>query len=109
MDEKLSEYAVRFDTHNVNWVKDATQRRFFLAAQESYANDRFRAFGHLFLNEVYRMLGTKDTRSGQEVGWVKNFPCGDEEVRFNVIEKPNDEVWVDFNVHGYILDLFDKR
>ena len=90
----------------------------FLKAEQNYANDRLRARGYLFLNEVYERLGIKQTKAGQIVGWVYDTkePIGDNYVDFGIyntnIEKTRDFVngyenviLLDFNVDGNILDL----
>jgi hypothetical protein len=105
---KRSKYARVFDRHNINWVEDHTQRIIFFTAQERFANDVFRTDGYLFLNDAYDMLGMKRTRVGQEVGWLKGYPKGDAEIRFSHVEQPNGKIWIDFNVHGPILELFDR-
>ena len=87
----------------------------FLRTEQQYANDRLRAVGHLFLNEVYDRLDIPKTKAGQIVGWVydpKN-PKGDNFVDFGMCEmlRQTDDgerepvILLDFNVDGNILDL----
>ena len=77
------------------------------------ANDIFHAKGHLFLNEVYDMLGYEDTPVGAVVGWVKGK--GDDYIDFGLNDKTNKDVrrfvngkdniiLLDFNVSGVIWD-----
>jgi hypothetical protein len=81
----------------------------FLKYQERYANDILRVRGHLFLNEVYDMLGLAKTVTGQVVGWINSE---DKWVDFGIYSKDNSEfinggraeVLLDFNVDGNILD-----
>lgn len=107
MDE-LSSYAQIFDRHNPNWTADHAHRNIFLTVQQQYANTQFHTNGYLFLSDVYKTLGFKETQASRVVGWIKGHPDGDEDVRFNVVELPNGETWVDFNVSGYILDKFEN-
>ena len=91
----------------------------FLKSEQNYANDRLKARGYLFLNEVYERLGIPPTKAGQIVGWVydPNNPNhnGDNYVDFGLYnihkEKTRDFVngyeeviLLDFNVDGPILD-----
>ena len=112
-----SEYARIFDETNTNWEKDSEYNRFFLTAQQSYANDLLRARGHLFLNEVYDMLGFPRTKAGQVVGWLYNpdNPTGDNYVDFGMFDINNEKacdfvngyeraIVLDFNVDGNIYD-----
>ena len=89
----------------------------FLRAQQQYANDLLVARGHLFLNEVYDMLGIERTKAGQVVGWIydpKN-PNGDNYIDFGIydVNKAKNRDFVngyepvillDFNVDGNIWD-----
>lgn len=113
-----SDYARFFDEGSPNWEKDPEYNLMFLKAEQNYANDRLRARGYLFLNEVYERLGIKQTKAGQIVGWVYDTkePIGDNYVDFGIyntnIEKTRDFVngyenviLLDFNVDGNILDL----
>ena len=113
-----SEYAKVFDKNSVCWEKDPEYNLMFLRAQQAYANDLLRANGHLFLNEVYDMLGLPRTKAGQIVGWVynKNNPIGDNFVDFGIYETWRPEncefvngyestILLDFNVDGNVLDL----
>lgn len=65
--------AVFFDESNPNWERDPKLSMYFLRAQQNYANDIFRAKDHIFLNDVYRMLGLPDTPEGAILGWVKGL------------------------------------
>lgn len=81
----------------------------FLKYSERYANDILRERGHLFLNEVYEMLGLPRTVAGQFVGWIYSEDKG---VSFGIYSKDNAdfingcraEVLLDFNVDGIIVD-----
>lgn len=110
-----SPYAVVFDQLNPNWKRTQEYNPIFLSAQQNYANDLLRSRGHVFLNEVYGMLGFPHTKAGQIVGWVCDDPQGDNYVDFGIFR--NDEfngkrfvagetpgIWLDFNVDGNILD-----
>lgn len=52
------------------WEKDPELNLMFLRAEQNWANDRLRARGFLFLNEVYERLDIDPTMAGQHAGWV---------------------------------------
>lgn len=114
----ISSYAVIYDDGCTGWTKDPELNKFFLKSQERYATDRLKAKGHLFLNEVYDMLGVPRTKAGQIVGWIydEKHPNGDNFVDFGMLdihdERKRDfingyerNILLDFNVDGPIVDL----
>ena len=115
-----SDYAKFFDSSSNAWEENAEYNLMFLKAEQNYANDRLKARGYLFLNEVYERLGIPPTKAGQIVGWVYDPDNpnhnGDNYVDFGLYnihkEKTRDFVngyeeviLLDFNVDGPILDL----
>lgn len=106
---KYSPYAKIFDESHPDWRKDAEQNRYYLQALQAQATDKLRSQGHLFLNEVYDMLGFKRTKAGSAVGWIYDprHPIGDDFVDFGIFEVQRPAA-VDF-VNGYersfILDF----
>jgi hypothetical protein len=111
-------YARIFDEHNsTSWSKEPHYNAMFLRAQQNYANDRLRATGYLFLNDVYEMLGMNRSPEGQLVGWVLDGGNSDNYVDFGVFDKHNMyeamqfvngnelSIVLDFNVDGVIYDL----
>lgn len=127
--DSLSDYSFFFEESNPYWEKDGNYNRMFLLAQQQYANDKLRAYGYLYLNDVLDTLGIPRTKAGQIVGWVynPNNPNGDNYVDFGIYEgyRRDEESFVkdtamrerfgkevyervvllDFNVDGNILDL----
>ena len=127
--DSLSDYSFFFEESNPYWEKDGNYNRMFLLAQQQYANDKLRANGYLYLNDVLDTLGIPRTKAGQIVGWVynPNNPNGDNYVDFGIYEtyRRDEESFVkdmamrerfgkevyervvllDFNVDGNILDL----
>ena len=66
-------YARYFDENNQNWDRSSPiANRTFVQVQQDYANDKLTANGHLFLNEVYDLLGLSRTPEGSQVGWIKH-------------------------------------
>lgn len=113
-----SNYARFYDDGCKGWTKDPELNLVFLKQMQQYANDRLRARGHLFLNEVYDMLGIPHSSAGQIVGWIydEDNPNGDNYVDFGIYdtykEKSRDFVngyerviLLDFNVDGIIYNL----
>lgn len=113
-----SDYARFFDEGCAAWEKDSEYNLMFLRSQQEYANQLLRSRGHLYLNEVYDMLGIPRTKAGQIVGWVYDpkSKTGDNFVSFGIYdvtrEKNRDfvngyerSILLDFNVDGNILDL----
>lgn len=106
-------YTFCFDETADGWVRDAERNKFFLMRQQEYANEKLRAKGHIFLNEVLDMVGIQRCRAGQHVGWMLDGN-GDGYVDFgitdinveanrnfmNCLEK---SVWLNFNVDGDII------
>lgn len=108
-----SPYARFFDASCNDWSKNADYNLTFLKAQEQYANDLLTTRGHIFLNEVYDMIGIPRTPEGAVVGWVKGN--GDDYVDFNIYDGYSDAarrfvngyenvILLDFNVDGVIWD-----
>ena len=87
---------------------------FFLKAQQTNANVQLTVRGHVFLNEVYDMLGLPRTAAGAIVGWVRGN--GDDVIDFGIWDN-NDinsdfvngynrsKILLDFNVDGVIYDI----
>lgn len=110
-----SEYARFYDESCREWDPDPEYNLTFLRIQQDLANKYLQANGHLFLNEVYDMLGIKRTKAGQYVGWVWNGD-GDNFVDFGIYETKRERnrafvngyepvILLDFNVDGVITDL----
>lgn len=108
--------AAPFDNHNWKWLRD----------NQNWANDMLHSRGHLFLNEVYSMIGLSHTSAGAIVGWVwdpanenhkgdnwVDFGCWDENGHrndfFRGMNGREGAILLDFNVDGPIWDLIDKR
>lgn len=115
-----SPYARFYDDGCKGWTKDSAANLTFLLQTQNWANDLLRTRGHLFLNEVYDMLGMYRTKAGQHVGWVynKDGSGGDNFVDFGIydVHKPKNRDFVngiervillDFNVDGDILSKLD--
>jgi hypothetical protein len=113
-----SDYARFFDDGCTGWDKDSEYNLMFLKSQQAHANDILRTRGHLFLNEVYDMLGIPRSKAGNIVGWVydEKNPNGDNFVDFGIYdlydEKKRDfvngyerSILLDFNVDGDIWSL----
>ena len=115
---EYSTYARFFDNGCPGWSKDPEFNLMYLRRQQDYANELLKAKGHLYLNEVYDILGLPRSKAGQIVGWVydEKNPVGDNFVDFGIYEqnRPKNRDFVngyertillDFNVDGNILDL----
>lgn len=108
-----SVYARFFDESSAQWNHSAEHNLIFLKCQQNFANDLLRARGHLFLNEVYDMLGIPRSGAGAIVGW--RIGLGDDFVDFGIFEYGKHKVrdfvngyepaiLLDFNVDGIIYD-----
>lgn len=113
----FSDYARVYDDGCTGWTKDPEQNLMFLKLQQSYANEKLKKDGYLFLNDVYAMLGFNKTGFGQVVGWIYDEDCpnGDNFVDFGIYNINNPKardfvngyersIVLDFNVDGIIYD-----
>lgn len=112
--DNLSGYARFFDELCESWKPQPEFNLIFLRAQQNWANDILQARGHLFLNEVYDMLGIPRTKAGAVVGWTISN-SGDNYVDFGLFDGDNPAardfvngregaILLDFNVDGVIYD-----
>lgn len=103
-------------TGSSQWSPNAEYNATNLVLKNSWANERLKAQGFLFLNDVYDELGFPRTKAGQIVGWLWNG-AGDNYVSFGksvdaIINKmpgylayrDGSPILLDFNVDGPILD-----
>lgn len=106
-----SPYAVCFDEQSAYWQKSPEMNRVFLQLMQHQANERLKAYGHVFLNEVYESIGLPKTPAGQIVGWIRFSDKGDNYVDFCMYDAVNAKipydrsVWLDFNVDGPVFEL----
>ena len=107
-------YARFFDDQSQYWSREQMYNQFFLNSHQNYFNDRLKAKGHVFLNEVFDALGIPRCKEGAVVGWLYNGD-GDNFIDFGMHShdyKPsrmftNGEersILLDFNVDGVIYD-----
>jgi Family of unknown function (DUF6353) len=114
-----SVYARFFDSNSTSWSRDHDHNFFFLQCQQNYANDLLRSRGHVFLNEVYDMLGIPRSKPGSVVGWILskngetdnyiNFGVfnGHREVVRDFVNGYEGAILLDFNVDGVIYDKLE--
>ena len=113
---RRSMYARFFDAGSEHWANNAELNKLFLLAQQNYANNLLIARGHLFLNEVYDMLGLDRSCPGAVVGWVVGKE-GDNYVDFGIFDVMSNglvngyepRILLDFNVDGVIYDKIGKE
>jgi len=116
-------YNFIFDDRYLTYKPYTTDNMLFLRSQQNTANDMLFTRGHVFLNEVFDLLGMPRTDYGQCVGWVNNRE-GDSYIGYidfgiydpNANPRLGNEMiegnksWtsgigLNFNVDGPILDL----
>lgn len=100
-----SDTAVYFDESNPNWDPNPNYTKMFLRAQQNMATDILRSRGHIFLNEVYDMLGFAHTSEGALVGWIRG--AGDDEVDFGLFdaENSNSRAFINGQKNVFLLDF----
>lgn len=104
---QYSPYARRFDEAHPQWTKNHEMNLYYLKARQAQATDMLKARGHLFLNEVYDMLGFPRTKAGAVVGWLfdpKHPELGDPYVDFGMYEIHEGDSFEDY-LKSYILDF----
>jgi hypothetical protein len=110
----VSMYAKFFDEASINWSKTPEYNLTFLKCAQNTANDLLHSRKHIFLNEVYDMIGVPRTKAGAVVGWVLGE--GDDYVDFGIFTRDTFRVrdfvngyersiLLDFNVTGVIYDM----
>jgi hypothetical protein len=112
-------YARFFDECSSSWSKEPEYNLFFLKCQQNYANDLLKARGHVFLNEVYDMIGVPRSKAGSVVGWILSRDGKtDNFINFGVFDGNTDRardfvngyegaILLDFNVDGIIYDKIE--
>lgn len=113
-------YARFFDMSSRSWSKEPEYNMLFLQCQQNYANDLLHSRGHVFLNEVYDLLGLERSKAGAVVGWVlsKNGET-DNYIDFGVFDGKTQaardfvngfegSILLDFNVDGVIYDKIEN-
>lgn len=113
-----NEYSRCFTTGCAGWDKNPEYSKIFLINQQNFANDLLNSRGHVFLNEVFDMLGFPRTPMGNVVGWLRQDKTefgdgyidfgvfdGRDGVKLDFVNGVENSIWLDFNVDGYILDM----
>lgn len=116
--DDYSVYARCYDDGCAGWQKDPEYNLMFLRKQQEWANEKLKAQGYLYLNDVYEMLGIPRCKMGQVVGWIydEKNPVGDNYIDFgiyninretnrNFVNGYERSIWLDFNVDGNIWEL----
>jgi hypothetical protein len=112
-------YARFFDQNSSSWNKESEYNLIFLSCQQNYANDILKSRGHVFLNEVYDMLGLPRSEAGAVVGWLLgaeddyiDFGIFTDKSNINVVDFVygfDNAILLDFNVDGVIYDKIEME
>lgn len=91
-----------FDNTSPSWRNELEYNLVFLSSQQSFANELLKRRGHIFLNEIYDMLGMQRSSAGAITGWLL-----DEDNKTFVdfgLKESDGHLLLDFNVDGIIYD-----
>ena len=112
-----SDFARCFDAGCKGWTKDPEYNLMFVRRMQDYANEKLKSEGYLFLNDVYEMFGFPRSKLAKGIGWLYDeahpeqnyvdFGIYDlsDPMRADFVNGYERTVWLDFNVHGSILNL----
>jgi len=113
-----SDYSRFFDEGCNGWTKDPEHNLCYLKTVQAHFNNKLKADGRVFLNDVYKALGIPETKAGHVVGWVydEKNPVGDNYIDFGIYDTNRERVrafvngyerviLLDFNVDGNIWEL----
>ena len=104
----MTEITATFDSRSISFGEEGDLNRLYLRMQQIYANDILRARGHIFLNEIYDLLGLPRTRLGQIEGWWWVPTEEYDQVDFGCWHTEEDgPVELKFNTNGNILDSLE--
>lgn len=111
-----SAYARWYDEESANnWSVDPDVNIMVLRNIQNYMNDKLKARGHVFLNEVYSEIGLTHTEAGAVVGWRWNQGSGDDYIDFGIMDGVNQfnngregAILLDFNVDGVIHNKIEQ-
>lgn len=94
-----------YDDSCCHWEDNAKLNQLFLINIEKRVNQLLECYGHVFLNEVYDLLGYKRTPLGAVMGWV--YEKG-KKISFGLTEEyfknPTLDVQLHFNIDGVIVN-----
>ncbi len=94
-----------FNDKTCLWEDNAMLNKKALIITEKRAKTYLKLRGHIFLNEVYDMLGYKRTPLGAIMGWVYDK---DKELSFGLtkeyLNNPTVDVPLHFNIDGVIVN-----
>lgn len=117
-------YSQIFDQYSDRWRRSWTPDQVFdyLRHKQREANDMLHIRKHIFLNEVYDLLGLERTEHGAVVGWILTRNNPDSFVDFGLDNIPEEklreilsadrnediQVRLHFNPDGLIYNMIDK-
>lgn len=105
----MSNYAKDYnDATSTMWSRDPDINLLVVKNVENRMNDRLRAEGYVFLNEVYEALGIERSPAGQFVGW-SFLVLGDNKIKIDIEDRGDAIFALDFNVDGVIIDKMGKQ
>ena len=93
---------VVFGRYNPNWNRDLEFNILFLRQIQNHANHLLQIRGHLFLNELFDMLGIDRTRFGVINGWLVGQKPN--QIALRVIGEVDDELILEIAVQGEIYN-----
>lgn len=111
---------------NSNWSPIPNQNNYFIRMVLEHSRDKLQVDGHLFLSDVYDMLGFERTKASLQVGWVlqpqfdeNGVQTNDGFVDFGLwsqgvhkgkewVNGHPDAFLLDFNVDGVITDVLER-
>lgn len=94
-----------YDDSCCYWEDSAKLNQLFLINIRQRVNRQLKCYGHVFLNEVYDLLGYKRTPLGAIMGWVYEK---DKKIDFGLTKEyyknPTVNVPLHFNIDGVIVN-----
>jgi len=106
VDPSNGEYLFDFGPNNWYWEGNPDTNMFYVTRFEQIYNEKLRAHGVVFLNDVLKSLGIPVTKAGAVTGWVYDKGTGDDYISFGIkdLQASHGYIQLEFNVDGVILD-----